>query len=154
MPTKFWVAKLFCFSIYYNSRAISPSFLTSLVSISYRNANPVMASMIDNVGKFSGISSMVIFANFMHRRFIMTHIVQEAFILMMVHSFFVKLWPFLGLWQFVSLYSRRWDSFKMAVDDFRWNLLMFSRDRYRGSTMGNPKSFFSRRWCQPLTCNS
>ena len=39
---------------------------------------------------------------------------------MMVHSIFVKLWPFLGLWQFVSLYSKRWDSFKMAVDDFRW----------------------------------
>ena len=38
----------------------------------------------------------------------------------MVHSFFVKLWPFFGLWQFVSLCSKRWDSFKMDVDDFRW----------------------------------
>ena len=89
-------------------------------SLDVLSNGPVMVSMADNVSKFSGISSLVIFVNFMHRRFIMAHIVQEAFILMMVHSFFVKSWQFLGLWQFVSLYSKRWDSFKMAVDDCRW----------------------------------
>ena len=49
----------------------------------------------------------------------------------MVLSLLSKSRPFLGLWQFVSLCLRRWNSFKMSVDDSAC-LLMFSHDRHRG----------------------
>ena len=61
------------------------------------------AMMTEDLSEYEGELSMEIFANFMHRRFIMAHIVQEAFIFTMVLSFLSKSRPFLGLWQFVSL---------------------------------------------------
>ena len=93
------------------------------------------AMMTEDLSEYEGELSMNIFANFMHRRFMMAHIVQEAFIFTMVLSFLSQSWPFLGLWQFVSLCLGRWNSFKMSVDDSAC-LLMFSHDRLRGSTEG------------------
>ena len=104
---------------------------------------------------FAGLAFMEIFASFIHRRFIMAHCVQEAFILIMVLIFLSKLRSFLGLWQIcVIMFERRWDSFKMAVNIFRADLLALVWRLARGSTMGIPISFFFGRWCQPLSGNS
>ena len=59
--------------------------------------------MTEDLSEYEGELSMDIFTNFMHRRFMMAHIVQEAFIFTMVLSFLSKSRPLLGLWQFVSL---------------------------------------------------
>ena len=81
----------------------------------------------------------------------MAHIVQEAFIFTMVLSFLSKSWPLLGLWQFVSLCLRRWNSFKMSVEDSTC-LLMFSHDCRRGfhrelSVILPIKPWFSNLFC-------
>ena len=54
----------------------------------------------------------------------------------------------------VIMLVRRWDSFKMAVNIFRVDLLVLVWRLSRGSTMGIPISFFFGRWCQPLSGNS
>ena len=46
--------------------------------------------MTEDFSEYEGELSMNIFANFMHRRFMMAHIVQEAFIFTMVLSFLSK----------------------------------------------------------------
>ena len=55
------------------------------------------AMMVVDLSEYEGELSVDIFANFMHRRFMMAHIVQEAFIFTMVLSFLSKSRPFLGL---------------------------------------------------------
>ena len=57
---------------------------------------------------------MEIFASFIHRRFIMAHFVQEAFILIMVLIFLSKLRSFLGLWQNLCHYV--WAAVKFIQD--------------------------------------
>ena len=70
----------------------------------------------------------------------------------MVLIFLSKLRSFLGLYQIcVIMVERRWDSFKMAVNIFRADLLALVWRLVRGSTMGIPISFFFGRWCQPLS---
>ena len=54
----------------------------------------------------------------------------------------------------VIMLVRRWDSFKMAVNISRADLLVLVWRLSRGSTMGIPISFFFGRWCQPLSGNS
>ena len=53
--------------------------------------------MVEDVSEYVRELSMDIFANFMHRHFMMAHILQEAFIFTMVLSFLSKSRPFLGL---------------------------------------------------------
>ena len=53
------------------------------------------AMMVEDVSEYVRELSMNIFDNFMHRRFMMAHIVQEAIIFTMVLSFLSKFYNFL-----------------------------------------------------------
>ena len=80
--------------------------ITKLIAMFVQNSDNYtrkLAMMTEDLSEYEGELSKDIFANFMHRRFMMAHIVQEAFIFTMVLSFLSKSRPFLGLWQFVSL---------------------------------------------------